>query len=43
LAEQNLHFALKHSERIYLLEHGSITWEGNVDSFVKEVGDKSLL
>ncbi len=43
LAEQNLHFALKHSERIYLLEHGSITWDGNVDSFVKEVGEKSLL
>lgn len=43
LAEQNLHFALKHSERIYLLEHGSITWEGDVASFLKEGGDKSLV
>ncbi len=43
LGEQNLHFALKHSERIYLLEHGSITWGGSVDAFIKEVGEKSLV
>ena len=43
LGEQNLHFALKHSERIYLLEHGSITWGGGVDAFIKEVGEKSLV
>jgi branched-chain amino acid transport system ATP-binding protein len=43
LGEQNLHFALKHSQRIYLLEHGSITWEGNVNAFLQEVGEKSLV
>lgn len=43
LGEQNLHFALKHSERIYLLEHGSITWRGNVYAFHQEVGEKSLV
>jgi branched-chain amino acid transport system ATP-binding protein len=43
LGEQNLHFALKHSQRIYLLEHGSITWEGNVEAFLQEVGEKSLV
>jgi branched-chain amino acid transport system ATP-binding protein len=43
LGEQNLHFALKHSERIYLLEHGSITWEGTAGAFIKEVGEKSLV
>jgi ABC-type branched-subunit amino acid transport system ATPase component len=43
LGEQNLHFALKHSQRIYLLEHGSVTWKGNVGAFLKEVGEKSLV
>jgi branched-chain amino acid transport system ATP-binding protein len=43
LGEQNLHFALKHSQRIYLLEHGSITWQGNADAFLKEMGEKSLV
>ncbi len=42
LAEQNLHFAIKHSERLYLLEHGSITWEGDPATFMDEVGKKYL-
>ncbi len=43
LGEQNLHFALKHSQRIYLLEHGSITWEGDAHAFLQEVGEKTLV
>ena len=43
LAEQNLHFALKHSNSIHLLEHGSISWQGDVSSFIEEVGEKYLV
>ncbi len=43
LAEQNLHFALKLSNSIYLLDHGSISWHGAVADFVQEVGDKFLV
>jgi branched-chain amino acid transport system ATP-binding protein len=28
LGEQNVAFALRHAERLYLLEHGRIIWEG---------------
>ncbi|MGO9417169.1 MAG: ABC transporter ATP-binding protein, partial [Syntrophobacteraceae bacterium] len=43
LAEQNVHFALKHSDSIYLLDHGSISWQGTVAGFVQEVGHKYLV
>ena len=38
LAEQNLTFAVKHSERIYLLETGALRWSGPADRFAAEVG-----
>lgn len=38
LGEQNLTFALKHSDRIYLLETGDINWQGSAGDFVKEAG-----
>ncbi len=43
LAEQNLHFALKHSDTIYFLDHGSVGWQGPVEGFRGEVGDRFLV
>ncbi len=43
LGEQNLHFALKYSNRLYLLENGNITWHGCYRDFIKEVGGKYLV
>lgn len=42
LAEQNLLFALRHSERIFLLENGVISWHGDVNDFRLEVGDSYM-
>ncbi|OSS42450.1 Branched-chain amino acid transport ATP-binding protein LivF [Desulfurella amilsii] len=42
LGEQNLHFALKHSDRVYLLEHGSIICECTMEEFKERIGDKYL-
>lgn len=39
LGEQNVTFALPHADRIYVLEHGRIVWEGNPSGFVREMGD----
>ena len=38
LAEQNLTFAVQHSDRIYLIETGSLQWNGAADRFSEEVG-----
>ena len=38
LGEQNVTFALKHSDRIYLLETGDLTWQGDAESFIEEAG-----
>lgn len=38
LTEQNLTFALKHSDRIYHLETGHLRWNGPPDRFFDEVG-----
>lgn len=38
LAEQNLTFAIRHSQRIYHLETGTLRWEGQADRFETEVG-----
>ncbi|MGC8494973.1 MAG: ATP-binding cassette domain-containing protein [Syntrophobacteraceae bacterium] len=43
LAEQNLHFALKHSNTIYFLDHGSVGWHGPVADFRGKVGDRFLV
>ncbi|MGN8198390.1 ATP-binding cassette domain-containing protein [Salinisphaera sp. RV14] len=42
LAEQNLHFALRHSERIFLLENGVISWRGDTEAFESEVGESYI-
>jgi branched-chain amino acid transport system ATP-binding protein len=38
LGEQNLTFALPHADRIYLLEHARVIWEGNAARFAVEMG-----
>jgi branched-chain amino acid transport system ATP-binding protein len=38
LGEQNLTFALPHSDRVYVLEHAHIVWEGTPDRFATEAG-----
>lgn len=42
LAEQNLTFALKHSNRIYFLQTGEIRWSGPSGKFMAEVGENIL-
>ncbi|CAM5206262.1 Vitamin B12 import ATP-binding protein BtuD [Castellaniella defragrans] len=42
LAEQNLTFSLQHSDRIYLLETGSLRWHGPASRFAAEVGEDLL-
>jgi len=38
LGEQNVTFALPHADRIYVLEHARIVWEGTPQRFVAEMG-----
>jgi ABC-type branched-subunit amino acid transport system ATPase component len=37
LAEQNVTFALPHSDRLYLLDHGRIAWQGDPARFAAEM------
>ena len=37
LAEQNVTFALPHSDRVYVLDHGRITWQGDPARFASEM------
>ena len=37
LAEQNVTFALPHSDRLYLLDHGRIAWQGEPARFAEEM------
>jgi len=37
LAEQNVTFALPHSDRVYVLDHGRITWHGEPAQFAEEM------
>jgi branched-chain amino acid transport system ATP-binding protein len=37
LAEQNVTFALPHSDRVYVLDHGRITWQGDPARFAQEM------
>jgi branched-chain amino acid transport system ATP-binding protein len=37
LAEQNVTFALPHSDRVYVLDHGRITWRGDPARFAREM------
>ncbi len=38
LGEQNVTFALPNADRVYVLEHGRITWEGDPARFASEMG-----
>jgi ABC-type branched-subunit amino acid transport system ATPase component len=38
LGEQNVTFALPHADRVYVLEHGRIVWEGGPAQFAQEMG-----
>jgi branched-chain amino acid transport system ATP-binding protein len=38
LAEQNVTFALPHADRVYVLEHARIIWEGDPAKFATEAG-----
>ncbi len=42
LGEQNLYFALKHSDRVYLLEHGNLICDCTMDEFLERIGEKYL-
>jgi branched-chain amino acid transport system ATP-binding protein len=38
LGEQNVTFALPHADRVYVLEHARVVWEGDPGRFAKEAG-----
>jgi len=38
LGEQNVTFALPHADRVYVLEHAHIVWEGDPARFADEAG-----
>jgi ABC-type branched-subunit amino acid transport system ATPase component len=38
LGEQNVTFALPHADRVYVLEHARIVWEGDPARFAEEAG-----
>jgi branched-chain amino acid transport system ATP-binding protein len=42
LGEQNVTFALPHADRVYVVEHGRIVWEGDPGRFAAEAGEGYL-
>ena len=42
LGEQNVTFALPHADRLYVLDHGKIVWEGPPDRFEAEAAETYL-
>ena len=42
LGEQNVTFALPHADRVYVLEHARIIWEGDPACFAREAGQAYL-
>ena len=42
LGEQNVTFALRHADRIYLIEHGRVIWQGSAAGFTNEILDRYL-
>ena len=42
LGEQNVTFALPHADRVYVLEHARIVWEGDPGRFAVEAGEGYL-
>jgi branched-chain amino acid transport system ATP-binding protein len=43
LGEQNVTFALPHADRVYVLEHGRMIWEGTPSRFAAEMAGNFLL
>ena len=42
LGEQNVTFALPHADRVDVLEHAHIVWEGSPNRFATEAGSGYL-
>jgi branched-chain amino acid transport system ATP-binding protein len=42
LGEQNVTFALPHADRVYVLEHARVVWEGDPGRFAAEAGEGYL-
>jgi branched-chain amino acid transport system ATP-binding protein len=42
LGEQNVTFALPHADRLYVLDHGKLVWEGPPDRFEAEAAENYL-
>jgi branched-chain amino acid transport system ATP-binding protein len=42
LGEQNVTFALPHADRVYVLEHARIVWEGGPKDFAETAGANFL-
>ena len=42
LGEQNVTFALPHADRVYVLEHARIVWEGPPGRFAEEAGGRYI-
>ncbi len=42
LGEQNVTFALPHADRVYVLEHARIVWEGAPSRFASDIGERYL-
>jgi branched-chain amino acid transport system ATP-binding protein len=42
LAERNVTFTLSHGDRLCVLEHSRIVWEGNPSDFAAEMGAEYL-
>jgi branched-chain amino acid transport system ATP-binding protein len=42
LGEQNVTFALPHADRLYVLDHGKLVWEGPPDRFEAEAAETYL-
>ena len=38
LGEQNVTFALPHADRVYVVEHARIVWEGDPVRFAQDMG-----
>ena len=42
LGEQNVTFALPHADRLYVMDHGRIAWEGEPERFEDEAAQAYL-
>jgi len=42
LGEQNVTFALPHADRLYVLDHGRLAWEGEPERFEAEAAEAYL-